>query len=55
MLTKVGRDADGTTHQHVLDVMWIDRIVGGSGVLHRRARHFPKVAQAALEHLDGHD
>lgn len=55
VLTKVTKDADGKAHQEVLDVLWIDRIVGGSGVLNRLAEHFPKVAQAALQHLAGHE
>jgi ATP-dependent helicase YprA (DUF1998 family) len=55
VLTKVSKDADGKTRTEVLDILWIDRIVGGSGVLQRLAQHFPKVAQAALEHLAGHD
>ncbi len=55
VLTKVTKDVDGKTRQEVLDVLWIDRIVGGSGVLHRLAAHFPQVAQAALQHLAGHE
>ena len=55
VLTKVRKDDEGTTHQEVLDILWIDRIVGGSGVLNRLALNFPKVAKAALDHLDGHD
>lgn len=55
VLTKVRQDEDGKTHQEVLDILWIDRIVGGSGVLHRLALSFPKVANAALDHLAGHD
>lgn len=55
VLTKVRKDDEGKTHQEVLDILWIDRIVGGSGVLHRLALNFPKIAKAALDHLDGHD
>jgi ATP-dependent helicase YprA (DUF1998 family) len=55
VLTKVTKDEEGKTHQEVLDILWIDRIVGGSGVLDRLAEHFPKVALAALKHLEGHD
>lgn len=55
VLTKVSKDADGRTHQEVLDILWIDRVVGGSGILHRMVQHFPKVAKAALDHLEGHD
>lgn len=55
VLTKVSKDQDGRNQQEVLDILWIDRIVGGSGILHRLSQHFPKVAQAAIEHLAGHD
>jgi ATP-dependent helicase YprA (DUF1998 family) len=55
VLTKFTKDEEERTHQEVLDILWIDRIVGGSGVLNRLAEHFPQVAQSALQHLDGHD
>jgi len=55
ILTKTAKDSEDHTYQEVLDILWIDRIVGGSGVLHRLARHFPKVAKAALDHLEGHE
>ena len=53
--TKTSRDAEDQVHREVLDILWIDRIVGGSGVLERLARNFPRVAGAALQHLAGHD
>jgi hypothetical protein len=49
------RQPSSRKNHEVLDILWIDRIVGGSGVLHRLAQHFPRVAEAALRHLDGHD
>jgi ATP-dependent helicase YprA (DUF1998 family) len=55
VLTKVTKDEDGKAYQQVLDILWIDRIVGGSGVLKRLAAHFPQVAQSALQHLAGHE
>jgi hypothetical protein len=55
VLTKFTKDDEERTRQEVLDILWIDRIVGGSGVLNRLAENFPKVAQAALQHLEGHD
>jgi hypothetical protein len=55
VLTKKVRDADGESHREVLDILWIDRVVGGPGILQRLVHNFPKVAQAALQHLDGHD
>ena len=55
VLTKNVRDADGGSHREVLDILWIDRVIGGSGILQRLVENFPKVAEAALRHLDGHD
>lgn len=55
VLTKTFRDTENQVHREVLDILWIDRIVGGSGVLERLARNFPRVAAAALQHLAGHD
>ncbi|MFC1451934.1 DEAD/DEAH box helicase [Verrucomicrobiota bacterium] len=54
VLTKTVR-TDGSSREEVLDVLWIDRVIGGSGTLERLARQFPQVAAAALEHLQGHD
>jgi hypothetical protein len=38
-----------------VDILRIDRVIGGSGILQRLVQNFPKVAQAALQHLEGHD
>jgi ATP-dependent helicase YprA (DUF1998 family) len=54
VLTKTVSDAENKTHEEVLDMLWIDRITGGSGILQRLAQHFPQVAAAALKHLEGH-
>jgi len=37
------------------EILWIDRVTGGSGILESLVTHFPKVAAAAVQHLDGHD
>ncbi|NOT01453.1 MAG: DEAD/DEAH box helicase [Phycisphaerales bacterium] len=55
VLTKTVTEKGRQPYEEVLDILWIDRIIGGSGTLQRLATHFPKVAAAALEHLDGHD
>ena len=36
------------------EVMLIDDVLGGSGIIQEITSHFARVAQAALEHLDGH-
>ena len=38
----------------MLDILWIDRVVGGSGILQRLIRNLPQLAEAALQHLEGH-
>jgi ATP-dependent helicase YprA (DUF1998 family) len=55
VLTKSLPDADGNLRNEILDILWIDRVVGGSGVLQRLANNFPRVAGSALRHLDGHE
>jgi ATP-dependent helicase YprA (DUF1998 family) len=54
VLTKTVQEGDGHAHEEVLDLMWIDRVRGGSGILQRLARSFPRVAEYALKHLDSH-
>lgn len=54
-MTKKVRNASGDSHREALDILWIDRVVGGSGILQRLVHSFPRVAEAALQHLDGHD
>ncbi|GBC98734.1 DEAD-box ATP-dependent RNA helicase CshA [bacterium HR17] len=48
----VKRDEQG---EQVLEIFWVDTVVGGSGVLQDLAENFPKVAKFALKHLEGHD
>ena len=55
VLTRSRRDEDGTTHEEPLDLLLIDPVLGGSGLLRRLAEHLPAVAKAALQHLDGHE
>lgn len=39
----------------VVEILWIDTIVGGSGILDAMLMSFPTVARNAIRHLDGHD
>ncbi len=39
----------------VIEILWIDTIVGGSGILDALLANFPTVAKNALRHLEGHD
>ncbi len=45
----------GEKGEHVLEIFWVDTVVGGSGVLQDLAEKFPQVAQFTLRHLEGHD
>jgi very-short-patch-repair endonuclease len=45
----------GESGETVAEVMWVDTVVGGSGILQAMTKRFPDVADAALRHLDGHD
>jgi hypothetical protein len=49
-----GGDGEPTIDEP-LDILLIDPILGGSGLLRRLAESLPAVARAALEHLEGHD
>ena len=55
VLTRLLRSEDGPSREEPLDMMLIDPVLGGSGLLRRLAENLPAVARAALEHLDGHD
>jgi hypothetical protein len=41
--------------EEVLEIVWVDSILGGSGILREMAVGFPAVARAALHHLEGHE
>jgi ATP-dependent helicase YprA (DUF1998 family) len=55
VLTRTHRNDDGTSQEEPLDLLLIDPVLGGSGLLRRLAEHLPAVAKAALKHLDGHE
>jgi hypothetical protein len=55
VLTRSHRNEDGSTTEEPLDLLLIDPVLGGSGLLRRLAEHLPAVAKAALQHLDGHE
>lgn len=42
-------------HSEVMEIIWIDTVLGGSGILNEMVLNFPAVAQAAVQHLNGHD
>jgi len=47
------RGADGSSQ--VMEIFWVDTVVGGSGILKDLAEKFPQVAKFTLKHLEGHD
>jgi very-short-patch-repair endonuclease len=49
----LNRKLDG--QEEVLEIIWVDSVIGGSGLLREIATHFPQVAHAAVQHLAGHD
>ncbi len=48
-------ESDGTIREAVMEIVWIDRTLGGSGILESVVGRFPEVAAAGVRHLDGHD
>ena len=55
VLTRLLQNGDAATSEEPLDMLLIDPVLGGSGLLRRLAERLPSVAKAALEHLDGHE
>jgi len=51
VLTK--KASDGTNR--ALEILWVDKILGGSGIVGALIAEFSAVAQAAVRHLQGHD
>jgi hypothetical protein len=51
VLTK--KDSDGTNR--ALEILWVDKILGGSGIIGAFIGEFSLVAQSAVRHLQGHD
>ena len=49
----LNRKLDG--QEEVLEIIWVDSVIGGSGLLREIATQFPQVANAAVQHLAGHD
>ncbi len=47
--------SNSAAHEAVMEIVWIDRTLGGSGILESVAARFPEVAAAAVRHLNGHD
>jgi superfamily II DNA/RNA helicase/very-short-patch-repair endonuclease len=53
VMVLTARDADG--RQRALEVVFVDKVLGGSGIIDAIVREFQAVAQAAVGHLEGHD
>jgi hypothetical protein len=53
VLVQTARDGDG--EGRALEILWVDKILGGSGIIEAMVREFQQVAGAAARHLDGHD
>lgn len=47
------RREDG--REEVMEIVWVDSILGGSGILREVATRLPEVARSALEHLRDHE
>jgi ATP-dependent helicase YprA (DUF1998 family)/very-short-patch-repair endonuclease len=47
------RRLDG--QEEVLELIWVDSVLGGSGILQEIVEHFPQIARSVLDHLREHD
>jgi very-short-patch-repair endonuclease len=52
-MVQTARDDNGVTH--ALEILWVDMVTGGSGIFDAFVRDFPRIAQEAVRHLEGHD
>lgn len=53
IIVQTRRDDDGV--MHALEIIFLDMVTGGSGIFDALVREFPRVAQEAVRHLEGHD
>ncbi len=53
LIVLTARDAEG--RQRALEISFVDKVLGGSGVIESVVREFRAVAQAAVRHLEGHE
>lgn len=53
VIVQTAKDADGRSR--ALEILWVDKVLGGSGAIDALLRQFPQVARAAVRHLEGHD
>jgi hypothetical protein len=53
VIVQTARSADGRSR--ALEILFVDKILGGSGIIDAMVREFQQVARAAVRHLEGHD
>lgn len=53
VIVQTVRDAGG--EKRALEILWLDKVLGGSGIIPAFVREFQSVARAAVRHLEGHD
>jgi len=53
VIVQTARDGEGKNR--ALEILWVDKILGGSGIIDALVREFQKVARSAVRHLEGHD
>ena len=53
VIVQTKKDADSTNR--ALEILWVDKILGGSGIIGALIGEFSAVAQAAVRHLEGHE
>jgi hypothetical protein len=53
VIVQTARDAEGRSR--ALEILWVDKVLGGSGIIDAMVREFQEVARAAVRHLEGHD
>jgi hypothetical protein len=53
VIVQTAKNTDGRSR--ALEILWVDKVLGGPGIIDAMVREFQQVARAAVRHLEGHD
>jgi hypothetical protein len=53
VIVQTAKDSNGRSR--ALEILWVDKILGGSGMIEAMLLEFQDVARAAVQHLEGHN
>jgi len=53
VIVQTARNAEGRSR--ALEILWVDKILGGSGIIDAFVREFQQVSRSAVRHLEAHE